>query len=144
MIPVSQAAGLTFAEISEGRSAVVERIISAKEVDAFAELSGDFSPLHMDEAFAKTTRFGQRVSHGMILGTWLSTLVGMDLPGRNAILVSVALDFRKPVLLGDKVRMEARVARKVEASKMLELAVEASNQRGETVATGSAKVLVTA
>ena len=139
-----QAAGLTFADIREGQSAVLERVVGEAEVDAFARLSGDFSPLHVDEAFAKTTRFGGRVAHGMILGAFVSTLLGMDLPGRHAILLSVSLEFRKPVLLGDSVRLEARVAGKTEASRMLELSVQASNQRGETVATGSARVLVTA
>ena len=144
MTSVRQAASLTFAAVKEGQTAVLERSVGEAEVAAFAKLSGDYSPLHVDEAFAKTTRFKGRVAHGMILGSFVSTLVGMDLPGCHAILLSVSLEFRKPVLLGDSVRVEARVARKVEAFRMLELEVKASNQRGETVADGSAKVLVTA
>ena len=139
-----EAASLSFAELREGQSAVLERRVDAGDVEAFAKLSGDYSPLHVDEAFAKTTRFGCRVAHGMVLGSFVSTLVGMDLPGRHAVLVSVSLKFRKPVFLGDTVRVEATVARKVEVSRMIELAVTASNQRGEAVASGSAKVLVTA
>lgn len=141
---MSAAAALTFAQIREGDSATLERTIGAAEVEAFASLSGDFSPLHMDEAFARTTRFGGRVAHGMILGSLVSTLVGMKLPGRNAILVSTGLEFRKPVMLGDTVRVEARVSRKTEATKLIELALTAANARGETVATGTARVLVTA
>ena len=133
-----------FADIREGESAAVERTIAAEDVDAFARFSGDFSPLHVDEAFAKTTRFGGRVAHGMILGTLVSTLVGMDLPGRHAILLSVSLEFRKPVLMGDRIRVEAVVARKVEANRILELAITAVNQAAVLVASGTAKVMVTA
>ncbi len=133
-----------FEEIAEGETALLERDISAGDVAAFARLTGDVNPLHMDEAYAAGTRFGQRVAHGMLTASLMSTLIGMELPGRNALFLSESAEFRKPVLLGDRLRMEAKVLRKIASSRILELGFTALNQRGETVMTGVARVMVMA
>ena len=141
---MSQAKVRRFEDIAEGEMAILERDLSAADVATFAALTGDTNPLHMDEAFAKGSRFGQRVAHGMLTASLMSTLIGMELPGQNALFLSESAEFRKPVLLGDRLRMEAKVLRKVASSRILELGFTALNQRGETVMTGAARVMVTA
>ena len=143
MIP-GEARVRRFEEIAEGETAVLERDLGAEDVAAFARLTGDMNPLHMDEAYASGTRFGRRVVHGMLTASLMSTLIGMELPGRHALFLSESAEFRKPVLLGDRLRMEAKVLRKIASSRILELGFTTLNQRGETVMTGTARVMVTA
>ena len=98
----------TLEEIQVGQSAEFDLRIDEQEVQAFAELSGDFSSLHMDPEAARRSRFRERVVHGMLPMTALSALVGMALPGRNAILLSVEVSFGAPVRLGDRLRVSGR------------------------------------
>ena len=131
----------TFESFSVGETAGLERVVDAREVDAFAKLTGDLNPLHVDAAYASSKKFGGRVAHGMLLASYVSTLVGMEIPGRSALLLSQSAEFRKPVLLGDRIRLELKVERKVEALRILELSFLAVNQRGETVMTGTARAM---
>ena len=62
--------------------------ISESLVNEFAKITGDFSPIHMEEGFARTTKFKQRISHGMLVGSFFSRLVGMHLPGKNGVFLS--------------------------------------------------------
>ncbi|MBN2210038.1 MAG: hypothetical protein JW709_01465, partial [Sedimentisphaerales bacterium] len=78
-------------QLHEGREVAFEEIITPALVDNFVALSGDISPLHIDEAFSKERGFSGRVAHGMIIGAFISRLVGVHLPGANALLQSVNL-----------------------------------------------------
>ena len=101
--------GLYFEDLSEGQSAELTRVASAAVVEAFAELSGDVNPVHMDEAYAKTTSFGQRIAHGMLGAAYISAVIGTRLPGPGAVYVNQTLRFRRPVRLGDKVTARVTV-----------------------------------
>jgi len=92
-------------EITEGQTFNYERVIHSSDVDAFASLTGDFSPLHMDESFARKRGFKTRVVHGALLGGLISRVIGMHLPGRNAILLALDLKFSSPIFVGDLVRI---------------------------------------
>ena len=113
----------TFASLEIGEESSLERTISPEDVDAFAKISGDHSPLHIDEAYARSTEFGARVVHGMLLGSYVSALIGMQLPGKSALLVKETLEFKKPVFIGSTVIVTGKVVSKSEATKLIEVVV---------------------
>ncbi len=131
-----------FEEIAVGDSYEVRRTFAAQDVDAFAAVSGDFSPLHMEEEYAASTEFGTRVVHGLLLGSLFSQLIGMHLPGKHALYLGQDLAFRKPVLVGETVTAVAKVVGKNEATRTLSLATEIRNADAKVVVSGSAKVKV--
>jgi 3-oxoacyl-[acyl-carrier protein] reductase len=113
----------TLEEIQVGQSAEFDLRVEEKDVRAFAELSGDFSDLHMDPEAARRSRFRERVVHGMLPMTAISALVGMQLPGRNALLLSVEVSFGAPVRLGDRLHVLGRVVSKSAATRIIKLQV---------------------
>jgi 3-oxoacyl-[acyl-carrier protein] reductase len=131
-----------FESIKVGDSAEIEHIILQTEVDAFAALSGDFNPLHVDASFAKTTSFKKPVVHGMLSASFISTMIGMKLPGRGALWSSQTLEFLRPVYVGDRLQIQAIVKQKSGATRTLVLETNVKNQRGESVVTGTARVKV--
>jgi 3-hydroxybutyryl-CoA dehydratase len=131
--------GHFFEDLSEGQSAEMTRVASAAVIEAFAELSGDLNPLHLDEAYAKTTSFGQRIAHGMLAGAYISAVLGTKLPGPGAIYLTQSLRFRRPVRLGDSVT--ARVTVKALDAKTGHVTLKTVCEvRGKTVVDGEAVV----
>ena len=96
-------AGHYLEDLSLGQSAERAHQISEADLAAFASASGDFNPLHMDEAFALSTPFKGRVAHGMLSASYISALIASELPGEGAIYLSQSLKFRRPVRIGDNV-----------------------------------------
>ena len=84
--------------------------ITAERIDAFADIVGDHNPIHVDDEFAKTTAFGERIAHGALSASIISAILGNDLPGPGAIFVELNLRFRKPAFVGDMVVGRAEVA----------------------------------
>ena len=132
---------LDFDEIPIGYEALLRRTITEKDVQTFAELTGDTNPLHMDAGFASETRFKKRVVHGMLTASFISTVVGMQLPGPGALYLSQVLNFKKPVMIDDIIQVKAIVVQKVASFQMLVLDIAVTNQKSENVLTGTAKVL---
>jgi 3-hydroxybutyryl-CoA dehydratase len=95
--------GYYFEDLSPGMSASYTRTVTDKDIRQFSEVSGDTNPVHLDEEFAATTRFKKRIAHGMLSGSYISTVVGTQLPGPGCLYVSQTLKFRAPVYIGDKV-----------------------------------------
>lgn len=114
----------SFEEIVVGETEFFVRLISEEDVMAFSHLSGDENPLHTDEAYAKLTKFGGRVVHGMFLAALVSQLIGMRLPGKYALLLAEELRFKAPARVGDTVRVGGRVIAKSPATRMVEIAIE--------------------
>ncbi len=96
-------------DIEEGQTASFEKRLDEAAVRAFAEISGDHNPVHLDADFAATTRFGRPIVHGMLTASLISTVVGTRLPGMGSIYVSQTLRFKRPVFVGDVVRAEVTV-----------------------------------
>ncbi len=96
-------------DIEVGQTASFEKRLDEAAVRAFAEISGDANPVHLDADFAATTRFGRPIVHGLLTASLVSTIVGTRLPGMGSIYVSQTLRFRRPVYVGDVVRAEATV-----------------------------------
>jgi 3-hydroxybutyryl-CoA dehydratase len=99
----------TLEQLKVGTKACFEHCISDSDVDEFARLSGDYNPLHADQQFAKSTGFRDRVVHGAMLVALASRFVGMELPGRRSLLLSLKLDFVAPTFPGDIVEVLGRV-----------------------------------
>ncbi len=99
--------GYAIDELAVGMSDAYERTVTAADIDAFAAVSGDHNPVHLDEEFAKTTRFKGRIAHGMLGASFISTAIASKLPGPGTIYLGQTLSFKAPVRIGDKV--EARV-----------------------------------
>ena len=129
--------GMTLEELSVGKSAEQVRVVTSADLAGFAEVSGDHNPLHMDEAYAESSPFRGRVAHGMLLGSWISALLGEQLPGPGAIYVSQSLTFRRPVRIGDEVLTRAEVREVDLKAGHVRLATRCS-VNGKTVLDGEA------
>lgn len=90
-------------DLSVGDRAEARHTVTDADIRAFAEVSGDHNPLHLDEAFAATTRFNGRIAHGMLAGGYISALLANELPGAGSIYVSQTMNFKRPVRVGDEV-----------------------------------------
>src|SRR5574341_1500006 len=133
---------MTALSFAPGQRAAFTKTISESDVNLFAGLSGDFNPLHVDAEYAKRSRFGQRIAHGMLTAGLISTVLGMKLPGPGGIFVSQTLRFRRPVKIGDTVTATAEVVSFDEATGLLTLKTACVNQDGKTVIEGESVVLV--
>src|SRR5262249_55394883 len=90
-------------DLALGQSAEDARVVADAGITKFAEVSGDFNPVHVDEEFAQTTPFKGRIAHGMLSGAFISSVLGNRLPGPGAIYISQSLKFKRPVRPGDEV-----------------------------------------
>ncbi len=101
--------GYSIDELSVGMTAAYTHTVTESDVVKFAEISGDHNPVHLDEAFARTTRFGGRIVHGMLSASFLSTTIASRLPGPGTIYLTQNLVFRAPVRIGDRVEAQVTV-----------------------------------
>lgn len=127
---------------SIGECASLSKTITETDVTLYAGITGDFNPVHIDAEYAKTTRFGARIAHGMLTTGFISAVLGMKLPGPGAIYLGQELKFLKPVYIGDTVTARVEVLEFHAEKKILVAKTECLNHRGETVLTGTAKLLV--
>ncbi|MEM3062287.1 MAG: MaoC family dehydratase [Nitrososphaerota archaeon] len=132
----------TFDSIKIGQMEQFVINIDEELVNSFAKLSGDYNPLHMDDEYARSTKFEKRVCHGMLLASFLSRLIGIHLPGKTALYFSQTLNFRLPCFIGDQIIIRGEVIKKHEATKIITLKTTMTNQIGKCIVDGFAKVIV--
>jgi acyl dehydratase len=137
----AQCQTLLWSDLQEGRSASVDFVVSAEELQQFATLSGDFNPLHVDADFARSKGFEGAVVHGALLLAKVSQLIGMQLPGRDSVWTGISLQFRQPLYLGRQARVEAVVGRLSEATGMVVLKLKLFAGQN-LLAKGEAEVLL--
>jgi len=101
------ARGYAIDELNVGMTAAYERVVTQADIEAFAAVSGDHNPVHLDEDYAKTTRFKGRIAHGMLGASFISTAIASKLPGPGSVYLGQTLTFKRPVHPGEK--LEARV-----------------------------------
>lgn len=135
---------MQFAELVLGQVAEVSKTITKADIEAFAALTGDTNPMHLDEAFAAATRFGGLIAHGMLSAGLISTVLGTRLPGTGAIYLGQSLRFTAPVRPGDTVTARAEVVELVPAKRRVRIRTTGTNQRGEVVIDGEAEMLLLA
>ena len=104
---------LRYDEIQVGDQASLTKTITDEDVINFAKLTGDVNPIHILDSFAKTTIFKERIAHGMLVSSFISTILGTKLPGKNTIYLSQNVSFRAPVKIGDTLRVVAEVIKSV-------------------------------
>lgn len=98
-------------DLSVGMSRSLKKTVTAEDVEKFAEVSGDYNPIHLDEDYAASaTPFGGRIAHGMLTASFLSSMFGTRFPGLGCIYLSQSLRFKAPVRLGDAVTVTVTVA----------------------------------
>ena len=129
-------------DIQIGQSKKFTIVISESMIDKFAELSGDYNPLHMDENYAQTTKFTHRICHGMLLSSLFSKLVGMHIPGKNALYFSQSLKFLLPCFIDEKITVEGKVLNKSTSTGIITIKTTVKNESKKILVDGEAKVLV--
>ena len=137
-----QSAEYKFDEIMLGVKTKFTVQINESTINEFARISGDQKPLHIDEQYAAKTQFGKRVCHGMLLASFFSRLVGMYMPGKNALYFSQTLNFQTPCFVGDKVTIEGEVIDKSQSTRIITIKTTAHNQVDKCLVDGIAKVIV--
>jgi len=125
-----------------GDSAELRKTIADEDVRAFAELTGDRNPVHLDDEYAASTRFGRRIAHGMLGASLISAVLANELPGRGTVYLSQTLRFTAPVFPGDTVTARVVVKGVREDKPVVTLETVCTNERGERVVEGEAVVLV--
>ena len=132
----------TFDEIDIGLKKEFQIKITESLVKDFAKMSGDFSPIHMNENYAKGTFFKKRIVHGMLLSSLLSRIQGMYLPGKHALYFSQSLNFRNPCFIDDIVTVSGTVIAKSESTKILKIESIIKNQDSKIIVSGIGRVIV--
>ncbi len=128
-------------ELTVGQSAELVRTVGEADIQAFAEVTGDNNPVHLDAEYAATTSFGERIAHGMLSAGYISAVLGTILPGPGAIYLSQSLKFKRPVRIGDEVSAQVTVTEINEAKAQVTLAT-VCKVNGKAVVDGEALVMV--
>jgi 3-hydroxybutyryl-CoA dehydratase len=100
---MSEPRGIALEEMTIGQSAEAVRVVQEADLDMFAQVSGDYNPVHMDEAFARKTPFRGRIAHGALVASYISGVLGNQLPGPGAIFLGLNMRFFRPTRIGDEV-----------------------------------------
>lgn len=131
-----------FEDIEIGMSASLRRSVQEGDLEAFAGITGDYNPVHMDPAFAAQTMFKERISHGMLTASYMSAVFGMKLPGPGAIYISQTLNFRRPVKIGDTITATASVLELFSERNRVRFLCNCVNETGKPVVEGEAILMV--
>jgi 3-oxoacyl-[acyl-carrier protein] reductase len=132
----------TFDQFTLGQAGSLERVVRAEDVAQFVELTGDDNPVHVDDRYALSLGLGGRVVHGMLTSSYISTVIGTILPGEGALWLSVQLNFRLPVRVGERITVTATIRQTSPATRILVLGIEVRNGRDVVVLDGEAQVQV--
>ena len=124
--------------ITVGQRAERSLTLTSKHVQTFAELTGDYNPLHFDESFVSRTKFGRLVVQGGLTTGLLHALVAMDMPGPGTVFLSQNWKFTAPVYIGDTITAEAEVLSVHPSKPVTQLGIKVSREDGETVLEGEA------
>jgi len=130
----------TMKDLFVGQKAEKEFFVTEEMGQAFAGVSYDENPIHLDEEYAKGTMFGRRIAHGMLSAGFISGMIGMELPGEGTIYMKQELTFLRPVYYGDTIRVEIEVTQLQEEKKRAVLSTNCYNQKNEQVIAGQALV----
>lgn len=125
-----------------GQSASVKRIVTAEDVEKYAELTGDHNGLHLDDEIAQKSVFGKRVCHGMLIGSFISTVLGTCLPGEGTIYLSQEILFKKPVFLEEEIEITVEIETITEENGIVILKTIVTKSDGTVAVSGNAKVML--
>lgn len=131
----------TYDELQIGDSASFTKTVSESDVYLFGGITGDLNPAHVDAASAAQGMFKQRIAHGMLTASFISTVLGMKLPGPGTIYVGQNLQFRAPVFFGDTLTAKAECIEKMDQRQWARFKTTVTNQEGKLVVDGEATVI---
>jgi 3-hydroxybutyryl-CoA dehydratase len=129
-------------DVKVGDTFTTTRDVTDQLIQDFAELSGDRNPIHLDEEFARGTRFGQRIAHGMLSGAFISAVLGNEFKDRKIVYLSQTMRFTAPTFIGDTITTTATVTNIREGKNIVTLSTECKKQTGEITLTGESIVMV--
>ena len=132
--------GKTYSELQIGESASMSKTVSESDIYMFAGITGDFNPMHVNEEYAKKTKFKTRIAHGGLTVGLIAPVLGLMLPGEGTIVSSLLVNFLAPVKIGDTITSKVEVAEKNEEKKNVKMLLEWINQQNTRVAFGEAVV----
>ncbi|MEO1039313.1 MAG: MaoC family dehydratase [Pseudomonadota bacterium] len=138
---MSEFQGYGLDELEVGQSAEIERLVDDAAVRKFAEVSGDFNPLHMDEDYARKTAFRGRIAHGALIASFISCVLGNHLPGPGAVFQGMSMRFQRPVRIGDTVIARAEVVEVDVKARQVKLLCQCTVD-GEVAMEADAEVMV--
>jgi 3-hydroxybutyryl-CoA dehydratase len=118
------------------------RTVTDELIRAFAEVSGDYNPIHLDEEFAANTRFGQRIAHGMLSGAFISAVLGYEFQERKIVYLSQTMKFVAPAFIGDEITTKAVVKNIREERGIVTLETTCTKQDGTVTVTGQALIMI--
>lgn len=137
---MNESKSTNYDSLQEGQTCVVLKELKAEDIDAFAKLSGDHNPLHMDAEFAKAEGYPDRIAHGMLLASWVSAALAQELPGRGTVYLRQSLEFRRAAVPGDNLQIHLTVAEKKRRGRVL-LDCKITHEDGGDLLRGSAEVI---
>ena len=141
MLDNIQSGTIVIEDLAIGMSRHVEKLVTDRDIELFAEVSTDRNPVHMDEDYAQDTIFGGRIAHGMMSAALISAVIGEQLPGHGTVYLGQTMKFVAPVRPGDMLRAEVTV-REIDYAKRRATLETVCSVKGKPVVTGEAKVLV--
>ena len=133
---------LSYNDISIGQQESFIIKITESMVEKFSNLSGDLNPLHMDNEFAESSSFKKRIVHGMLLASFFSQLIGMKLPGKNALYFSQTLNFRSPCYIDDEIKVVGKVIEKSDSTQIITVSTSIFDKSKTCLIDGIAKIIV--
>ena len=133
--------GKSIHQLKIGDSAQISKTITEKDISDFARVTGDFNPLHLDQAYAEKTIFKGRIAHGLLSVGLLSTVLGNILPGHGTIYLSQEIKFLAPVRIGDTITAKVEVLELISEKNRAKFRTTCMNQDGKEVADGAAWVM---
>lgn len=133
--------GKTYDELKVGDKASFSKTVTEFDIYSFAGITGDLNPVHVNEEYAKRTKFGTRVAHGGLTIGFIAPVLGMILPGPGTIVTNMSVDFLAPVKPGDTVTAAAEVIEKVEGKNRVRMKLTWTIQTGAEVCRGEATVV---
>jgi len=128
--------------VAVGDKYTTTREVTDELIRDFADLSGDHNPIHLDEEFARSTRFGRRIAHGMLSGAFISAVLGNEFDARKIVYLGQTMRFTAPTFIGDVITTTATITDIREDKNIVTLTTECRKQNGEITLTGEAKVMI--
>ena len=129
-------------DIEMGMTRYLQKHVTDRDIEMFADLTGDRNLLHFDPVYTKEkTKFKSPVAHGMLTTSFFSTLIGMTLPGKGSIITNLQFDFKKPIYVNDTIELSIEVTKKIPLTKHVFTNATITNQHSEVIAIGMLKTI---
>lgn len=133
--------GYTIKQLQQGQSASFSKTVTETDIYTFAGISGDFNPAHVNAAYASNTPFKKRIAHGMLSASFISNVIGTQLPGEGSIYIGQTLKFVHPVFIGDTVTAQVEVKELIPERNRVILRTVCYNQDNELLLDGEATIM---